>query len=53
MNITYSDDIIRVVVLDTSGIYCQIFDEVYCKSNEYQDIVDKYSVSKKYKVVLV
>ena len=35
MNITYSDDIIRVVVLDVSGIYAQIFDEIYCKESEY------------------
>lgn len=35
MNITYSDDIIRVVVLDISGVYAQIFDEIYCKEFEY------------------
>ena len=53
MNITYGDDIIRVVVLDISGIYAQIFDEIYCNEFEYTAIVDKYSISSKYKVVKI
>lgn len=53
MNITYSDDIIRVVVLDISGVYAQIFDEIYCKESEYSAIVEKLSVSSKYKVIKI
>ena len=53
MNITYSDDIIRVVVLDVSGLYTQIYDEIYCKESEYSAIVDKFDVSSKYKVIKI
>mgnify|MGYP006976112828 FL=1 len=53
MNITYSDDIIRVVVLDISGVYAQIFNEIYCKESEYSAIVSKFGVSSKYKVVKI
>lgn len=51
MNIIYSDDIIRVVVLDISGIYAQIFDEIYCKESEYSVIADKFTDQSKYKIV--
>ena len=53
MNITYGDNIMRVIILDISGVYAQIFDEVYCKRSEYKDLVDKYRMFKKYKVVLI
>lgn len=53
MNITYSDDIIRVVVLDISGVYAQIYDEVYCKESEYSAIMSKFGVSSKYKVIKI
>lgn len=53
MNITYSDDIIRVVILDISGLYTQIYDEIYCKESEYSAIVSKFGVSSKYKVIKI
>ena len=53
MNFTYDEDVIRVVVLDISGVYSQIFDEIYCKNNEYQNIVDKYNTLNKYKVIKI
>lgn len=53
MNFTYDEDVIRVVILDISGVYSQIFDEIYCKSNEYHNIVDEYSALSKYKVIKI
>ena len=53
MKVTYSDDIIRVVILDISGLYTQIYDEIYCQESEYSAIVSKFGVSSKYKVVII
>lgn len=38
---------IRVIVLDASSMYCQIFDEFYCNENEYDEKIKTYSSSKK------
>lgn len=53
MKTTYGDNIIRVVVLDISGLYTQIYDEIYCKESEYSGIIEKFSISSKYKVVKI
>ena len=53
MKTTYGDNIIRVVVLDISGLYTQIYDEIYCNESEYLGIIEKFSVSSKYKVVKI
>lgn len=43
----------RVIVLDISGIYCQIYDEIYCSNERYKNILEEFGVSDKYKVVLI
>lgn len=32
----------RIIVLDTSGVYSQIYDEVYASGDEWKEIAVKY-----------
>lgn len=34
-----SEDLIRVVILDVSGLYAQIYDELYCSKEKYNDVL--------------
>ena len=34
---------IRVIILDVSGTYCQIFDEFYCDEEDYDKKINTYS----------
>ncbi len=35
-------DMKRIIVLDTSGVYSQIYDEVYASGDEWKEIAVKY-----------
>lgn len=35
-------DMKRIIVLDTSGVYSQIYDEVYASGDEWKEIAAKY-----------
>lgn len=48
-----SEDLIRVVVLDISGVYTLIYDELYCSKEKYNDVLIKYDKSDKYKIVII
>lgn len=36
----------RLIVLDTTGIYAQIYDEVYCSKEDVSSYVAKYDLEK-------
>lgn len=50
MIITIDENLIRIIVLDISGIYATIYDEVTLPPNEVDRYISKYQNSK-YKVV--
>lgn len=53
MIVGINEDFIRVVILDTTGLYSQIYDEIYCDKNKYSEILEEFGGSDKYKVIKV
>lgn len=53
MELQMKNDLIRVVILSVDGLYSQIYDEIYCDANKYQEILSEFGGSDKYKVVIV
>lgn len=33
---------IRIIILDVSGMYSQIYDELYCREDELSEMIKKY-----------
>lgn len=36
----------RVIILDISTLYAQIYDEIYCEEDEVKDLISKYNSEK-------
>lgn len=36
----------RIIILDISTLYAQIYDEIYCSENEVKDLVSNYNSEK-------
>ena len=53
MELQINKGLIRVVILVVDGLYSQIYDEIYCDKNKYQEIHSEFGGSDKYKVVIV
>ncbi len=43
----------RIIILDISGVYSQIYDEIYCDENntETYDKIKKYSINPRFIVI--
>lgn len=39
-----NDDIMRLTVLDISGVYSKIYDEIYIEKNKVDEIISKYDL---------
>ena len=48
-----SEDIVRVIVLDISGIYAQIHNQGYFDKSSIDDIKQQYSDTKRWRVVVL
>ena len=46
-------NLLRVVVLLVDGLYSQIYDEIYCDQDKYNDILAEFDGSDKYKVIII
>lgn len=46
-------DMVRVIVLDISGIYVQIYDQGYFDRNSAEDINQKYSDTERWYVLII
>lgn len=51
MELQINDGLIRVVILCVSGLYSQIYDELYCTKEKYEQLMLEFGDSKKYKIV--
>lgn len=53
MIVNIADDIVRVVVLDVSGIYVQIHNQGYFDRNTIEDIQKQYSDTEHWRVLVL
>ena len=53
MKADISEDIVRVIVLDISGIYAQIHNQGYFDKSSIDDIKQQYSDTKRWRVVVL
>ena len=53
MKTEISEDIVRVIVLDISGIYAQIHNQGYFDKSSINDIKQQYSDTKRWRVVVL
>ena len=48
-----SENLVRVVILDISGIYAQIHNQGYCNKSLIDDIKKQYSDTQRWRVVVL
>ena len=53
MTANIEDKLVRVIILDTSGIYAQIHNQGYFERISVPDIVNQYSDATKWRVVVL
>lgn len=53
MKITIPDSLIRIIVLDISGVYAKIHDEATLPLSEAGDYMALYSDTSKYRIVKI
>lgn len=53
MNVNVEDTIVRVVVLDISGVYVQIHDQGYFNKNIVENIKQQYSNTDRWRVLVL
>ena len=53
MKADISEDIVRVIVLDISGIYAQIHNQGYFDKSSIDEIKQQYSDTKRWRVVVL
>ena len=53
MKADISEDIVRVIVLDISGIYAQIHNQGYFDKSSIDDIKKQYSDTERWRVVVL
>lgn len=53
MELQLKSNLIRVVILSVDGLYSQIYDEIYCDGNKYQDILSEFGGSEKYRILVI
>ena len=53
MNVEISKDIVRVIILDISGIYAQIHNEGYFEKQEIEEVFKRYSDTEHWRVLVL
>lgn len=53
MELQINEGLIRVVILAIDSLYTQIYDELYCSKEKYNEILSKFGNSDKYKIVVI
>ena len=53
MNADISENLVRVVILDISGIYAQIHNQGYFEKESIDDIKQQYSDTERWRVVVL
>ena len=53
MNVDISENLVRVIILDISGIYAQIHNQGYFEKESIDDIKQQYSDTERWRVVVL
>ena len=53
MKLQIKSNLIRVVILNISGIYSQIYDEIYCNEMDYNNLLLEFGDSNIYKIIVL
>ncbi len=53
MELQINEGLVRVVILAIDGLYTQIYDELYCSNERYNEILAEFGGSGKYRVVVI
>lgn len=53
MGLQMKSNLLMVGVLSVNGLYSQIYDEIYCDQNKYNEILVEFGDSDKYKVISI
>ena len=53
MKADISEDIVRVIILDISGVYAQIHNQGYFEKESIDDIKQQYSDTERWRVVVL
>ena len=53
MELQLKNNLIRVVILSVDDLYSQIYDEIYCDENKYQEILSEFGGSEKYRILVI
>lgn len=53
MELQINDGLIRVVILAIDNLYTQIYDELYCSKEKYNEILTELGDSDKYKIITI
>lgn len=53
MKLQINEELIRVVILSINSLYTQIYDELYCSKEKYNEILSEFGESDKYKIVTI
>lgn len=51
MTVEVPSDIIRLLIIDMSGAYSKIYDEIFVSKDKEDKIINKYDGNNKYKVI--
>lgn len=53
MELQINEGLIRVVILAVDNLYTQIYDELYCSKEKYNEILSELGDSDKYKIITI
>ena len=53
MNVDISENLVRVIILNVSGIYAQIHNQGYFDKSSIDDIKQQYSDTRRWRVVVL
>ena len=53
MELQINEGLIRVLILDVDNLYTQIYDELYCSKERYNEILSEFGESNMYKIVVI
>ena len=53
MNVDISENLVRVIILDISGVYAQIHNQGYFDKTSIDDIKQQYSDTERWRVVVI
>lgn len=53
MELQINKGLIRVVILAIDNLYTQIYDELYCSKEKYNEILLEFANTDRYKIIII